>query len=338
MFRRFIIFILVFMLPLGVWGARKKRAKYEIKFATVAPEGSTWMLKMEEMDKEIREATDGEVGFRFFAGGVQGDEVDVIRKMRINQLHGAGFTGNGLGEILPEIRILEVPFMFNNKKEVDHITSTFFDYFDSKFRDKGFVLLGFVEVGYVYLFSNEPIHGGNDLRGMKVWSWEGDPLAKALFAGFDITPVPMALPEVLTGLQTKMIDAVYCAPYAAVGLQWFSRVQYMNKMPLTNSTGAVLISKKRFEKIPAQYQDTVLSICKKHLKGLTNLTRADNQEAIKVMADNGIEMIDPPVGKEKEEFETVGAKVKKELIGTLYDETLLKRVEKELEAFRNGSN
>src|SRR5687767_164354 len=97
------------------------KAQNEIKLATLAPEGSTWMKAMHKIDDDVRARTSNRVGFKFFPGGVQGDEKDVIRKIRNGQVHGAGFTGFGLGSIVPETRVLELPFMFDNLDELDHV-------------------------------------------------------------------------------------------------------------------------------------------------------------------------------------------------------------------------
>ena len=76
------------------------------------------------------------------------------------------------------------------------------------------------------------------MQGIRIWTWQSDPLAQGLFEEMKVNPLPLSITEVLTALQTGMIDAVYCAPYAAVGLQWFTRVKYMLDLPLTNATGA----------------------------------------------------------------------------------------------------
>ncbi|MBZ0265499.1 TRAP transporter substrate-binding protein DctP [bacterium] len=326
----------LFLLPIFPFAGHSK-PKYEIKFATLAPDGSTWTNVMRDLDKEVQEATNGEVGFRIYAGGVQGDEPDVIRKMRFGQLHSAGFTGTGLGEILPEVRVLELPFLFANKDEIDAVASAMYERFDSEFRKKGYVLLGWTEVGYVYLFSNTPIRGKKDVQGQKVWTWQGDPLAKELFEEMGINPLPLSVTEVLTGLQTGMLDAVYCAPYAAVGLQWFTRVKYMLDLPLTNAMGAVLMTKSQFDKIPPEHQAKLLEISREKLRELTILSRKDNEEAIRQMIKSGITVLEKPEVDELQNFRAIGEGVKRDLTGSLYSAELLVEVEEVLATFRENS-
>lgn len=334
--RRLLLPLLILLALVAAHPASAKdKPKYEIKFASLAPEGSSWMNVMRDLDKEVRAETNGEVGFKIYPGGVQGDEPDVLRKIRFGQLHAAGFTGNGLGEILPSVRILELPFFYRNHQEIDAIVDTLTPYFEEHFREKGFVLLGWTEVGYIYFLSTTPIQNLHDLQNVKVWVWQGDPLPTALFKALNISPVPLSVPEVLTGLQTGMIDAVYSSPMAAVSLQWFTRVKYMNTSPLTNSMGAVLMSKKEFDKIPPEYQKVLLDLSRKKMRELTLQTRKDNAQGIEVMKKAGITMIDPPSDAELASYrEKIGANLRQDLVGQLYSADLLQRVEQALRNYR----
>ncbi|MCB2210956.1 TRAP transporter substrate-binding protein DctP [bacterium] len=331
---RVLIFTIAVVLT-GAFTAFADKPEHEIKFASIAPEGTAWMAQMHQLDKDVRTATNGKVGFKLYPGGVQGDEPDVLRKMRFNQIHAAGFTGNGLGEILPEVRILELPFFFNSKEEVDIVLDTYTERFDQAFREKGYVLLGWTEVGYVYFFSNTPIRNMDDLKGIKVWTWQGDPLAAALFDAMNITPVPLSVTEVMTALQTGMIDAVYTAPMAAVSMQWFTRTKYMNTMPLTNSMGAVLLSKRIWDKLSEEEQNSLLSISRKQLRELTNITRADNEKSIKQLEEAGLTMIPPPDDSVMQQYRQIGLDVRNNLAGKLYSQDLLTQIKQTLDTYRS---
>jgi len=331
-----VIAILLFLFSFSLSTSFAAKPAHLIKFASIAPEGTSWATIMRAMDEEVRVATNNQVGFKFYLGGVQGDEPDVLRKMRFGQLHAAGFTGVGIGEILPSMRILELPFLFKTKDEVDFILDKFTDYYDSEFRKKGYVLLGWTEVGSVYFYSNIPLTSSEDIRNSKLWAWQGDPLASALVDAFGVTPVLLSVPEVLTAMQTGMINTLYCAPMAAVSMQWFTRVKYMYPEPITNSMGAVLLSKKLFDKIPAEHQETLLNISRNKLKELTEITRNDNKVSIEEMKKSGIQLSQFPSDTEMKEYSDIGEKVKNELIGSLYSAELLAEVEKALEDYRNG--
>ena len=225
--------------------------QYIIKFASIAPEGSTWINTLREYDKAIRQESNGRMGFKIYAAGAQGEDKDVIKKIRLGQIQSAGFTGVGLGEIAPKVRILDSPFLFQNYDEVDHVYRTFEGEFEQAFRENGFILLGWAEVGFVYVFSNTPVRTLSDMSGVKMWMWEGDVIAEATFKAFKINPIPLSVVDVLTSLQTGLINGAYISPYAAIALQWNTRVKYMMSVPLADACGAVVVAKKTFDALPA---------------------------------------------------------------------------------------
>jgi len=250
-----------------------------IKFATLAPEGTMWMNVMREFDAAVRKESGGKLGFRFYPGGVQGEDKDVIRKIRLGQIHCAGLTGVGLGDIAPEVRILDTPFLFRNYDEVDFIYKKFADDFNKAFQDNNFVLLGWAEVGFVYVFTNSPVRSIADMNGVKMWMWEGDPVANAAFNSFGITPIPLSIVDVLTSLQTGLINGAYISPYAAIALQWNTRVKYMLSIPLADAAGAVVIARKKFDALSPDLQQILLRNGEKYLTELTRKSREQNADA-----------------------------------------------------------
>ena len=267
-FNRFFILILLIALPAGAFSQ-----KYKIKFASLAPEGSTWANVMKEYDQAVRTESNGQLGFKIYSGGVMGDDKTVLRKIRLGQLHSAGFTGVGLGEIAPEVRILDSPFLFRNYDEVDFILNRFHDNFSKAFEKKGYVLLGWAEVGFVYVFSQKPIASKADMSGVKMWMWEGDAVAEATFQALEISATPLSVIEVMTALQTGMVNATYISPLAGIAMQWFTRANYMMEFPLADAAGAVVISKKKFDKIPPEMQQILKKNGRKYLNKLTRLSR-----------------------------------------------------------------
>lgn len=308
--------------------------KVTIKFATLAPDGSTWMNVMNEYKTALEEKSGGTINFKIYPGGVQGDEKDVIRKIRINQLQSGGFTGVGLGIIYPEVRILDTPFLFKTTDEVDYISKKFFDRFSKGFEDNGYVLLGWAEVGWVYIYSNEPIHTEEDMKGVKMWMWEGDPISKATFDAFDINPIPLSITDVLTSLQTGLIDGVYTSPLGCVALQWHTKVKYVLDVPLANSNGAVLISKRMFDKLTPEQQTILKEQGRLYFNKLTQLSREDNKKAKKTMFDYGMKKTEITDPVQYAEFEKLGEKARQSLVGKLYDQQLLDDVENALKEYR----
>ncbi|MFC1849457.1 TRAP transporter substrate-binding protein DctP [candidate division CSSED10-310 bacterium] len=324
------IFVIVgcFLLP-----GNHSEAVTIIKFATLAPEGSTWLKIMHEYDEAVQKATQGQVKFKLYPGGVAGDEKDVMRKIRFNQYHSGGFTGVGLGEILPAVRVLDAPLLFKDYAEVDHIYSLFTPEFENQFKQKGFTLLGWTQVGFIYILSQKEIRTMADLPGVKMWTWEGDPISAATFKALGISPIPLPVTDVLTSLQTNLIDTVYTGPLACVSLQWFTKVKYISSIKLTYATGAVLVSDQIFKKISAAHQKVVKDLAQKYFRQLVLQSRKDDETSMNLMLQNGLKMItfDP---NEEIRFNTAGKKARDSLSGKLYSADLLHKIEAELKKFR----
>jgi TRAP-type C4-dicarboxylate transport system substrate-binding protein len=307
--------------------------QYVVKFATLAPEGSTWIKIMREYDAAIRAQSGGRLGFKIYAGGVAGDEKDVVRKIKLGQYNAAGFTGVGINEIAKKVRVLDAPFLFKNHDDVDFIVNKFDKEFQQALEDGGFVLLGWAEVGFVYIYSGGPVGSAEDLRNTKIWMWEGDPIAEAAFQAIGVSPIPLSITDVSTSLQTGMINAVYSPPYALIALSWFTRVKYMMGVPLANSQGAVLISRKMFDAMPKDLQDILVTNGRKYFRQLTLASRLENEKAISTLKDKGITVISP-TKEVAAQFESTGKKARQLLVGKLFSQEFLDQVESSVRTYR----
>ncbi|MDT8285968.1 MAG: TRAP transporter substrate-binding protein DctP [Elusimicrobiales bacterium] len=305
-----------------------------IKFATLAPEGSAWMKVMEKFAGEVKEKTSGRVKFRMYPGGVQGDEKDVVRKIRIGQLHAGGFTGVGIGEIAPAARVLDTPFLFKNTAEIDHVYAALDSEFRKMFDEAGYVLLGWAEVGDVIILSNSPVKRPDDLKDVKMWIWEGDPIAEASFAALGVKPIPLSITDVMTSLQTGMIDGIYGSPLAVLAMQWHTRMKYALSLPLANASGAVLVSRKKFDSLSEDDRAALLAAGEKHFRELTRISRADNAKSIGLLKKSGITFTSPASKAVTAEFAKAGGTARESLTGKLYSAELLERIKKTLSDFR----
>jgi TRAP-type C4-dicarboxylate transport system substrate-binding protein len=308
--------------------------QYTLKFATLATDGSTWMNVFKEYDAAIRKESGGRLGFKIYAGGVQGEDKDVMRKIRLGQIHSAGITGVGAGEISSKLRILDAPFLFQSYDEVDHFHAAMDAELDQEVLRNDFVLLGWAEVGFVYVFTNTPVRGVADMKGVKMWMWEGDQIAEAAFRALGIKPIPMSVVDVLTSLQTGLINGAYTSPLAALVLQWNTRVKYMMGTPLADASGAVVIAKKKYDALPADLQEILMRNGKKYMAELTQKSREENAASIQTLKKNGIQWIEVTDKKTVQEFQVTGKTARQSLVGKLYDQAFLDRVEKILADFR----
>ena len=332
-FRMVLILIAAFSLS-GTGGASAKTTT--IKIALITPEGSTWTNTLHKMADEVTKRTAGEVDFKIYPGGVSGDELDVLRKMRANRIHASGFSGVGLGVILPSIRILEAPLLFRNYAETDWVKEKLYDRFAEEFLKKGYILLGFAEAGFVYFFSKIDLSQNDALKNVKMWAWKGDPVAETFLGTFGVKTYPLHLTDVNTGLETGMIDSFYSPPLAAIAFQWYSRIQFMLDYPMVNSTGALLLKKNIFDRLSEKNQDIFKEVAGKYCKELIRLTRRDNADAVEVLKETGIEIVNP--SKEQiATFEKNAQKTYEKSIPDLYSRELFNKVQAIITDYRKAN-
>ena len=303
---------------------------YVLKFASLAPEGSTWQNGLQAAADELREKSHGRLVLRMYAGGVAGDEKDVLRKIKIGQLHGGAFTGVGLGEVNPEVRVMEVPFLFTTYAEVDYVTERMLPRFRAGFDANGFKLLGWMEVGFIQFFSNHPIRSLDEMRSSKFWMWEGDPLAAAFFAASEIHPIPLSITEVLTSLSTHLVDTVYASPLGAIALQWASKVSYMSELPMADGIAGIIVARPFFDRLPADLQGLLTEVMARHARDLVVATRRDNDTSMQVMKERGVEVTFDRGCLKPDEVATIQARAIDHLVGTLFSRAVLEEVQGDL--------
>ena len=307
----------------------------ELKIATLAPDGTTFAKAMRAGGEEIADRTDGRVKLRLYPGGAMGNDTTVLRKIRVGQLHGGAVTGGALSDIFPDVQIYGLPVLFRSYDEVDYVRARVDAKIIDGLADRGFVSFGLVEAGFSYLMSNKPITTVDGLKGQKAWMPEGDAISQAIFEAADISPVPLPLSDVLTGLQTGLVNTVGSSPVGAVALQWFTKVKYLTKTPLLYIYGTVVVSQKAFKRIAPADQEVVREVMGRIAADLNGRSRTDNAEALQALVKQGITVVEP-TAEETGHWEIIAADARLRLKKKgAYAPELLEEVLGLLEAYRN---
>lgn len=270
-------------------------AGQQLKLAVLVPEGTTWGKSLKKLSQEVDAATAGEVSLKIYYGGVAGDEPDVLRKIRIGQYHGGIFTGKTLGEISGDVRVLETPFtFFGDQKKAGSVMQSLAPVANQSLKEKGFVNLGFYEIGLVYLVTTKKVTNLNELRGIKIWSWEGDPLVNAMIQSLELVSVPLALPDVLSSLSTGIINAAYAPPLGILALQWHTKVKYLVDFPSAFSMGALVVSNKAWAGIKPDHQKKIMEISQRLVKEANDKSISENDSAREALKKSGVEFVSFP--------------------------------------------
>ena len=320
--RNFSIFIIL-VLFCSICFNQALADKVKIKFASLAPEGTTWANILEEASKVIKKETKKRVKIKYYLGGKKGEEPEMIQKMKIGEIDAVGVSGMGLQSIVKEIRVMDLPNLFETYAEFDYLRYNLFPHFAKAFEEKNYILLAMNETGFVHNFSNVPIKEIDDIKRVKTWIYKGEPISMALADIIGINTVPLGITDVLTSLQTGLVESCYAPPVAAIAFQWHTKVKYMSTKPLTNGCGGIVIRKKTFDKIIAKDQKILLDVLQKYNELTINQMRKDNEQAKKDLVNRfGLKQFELS-NKAHETMNKVAVQVRKRLVGDFYSQELL---------------
>ena len=265
----------------------------EIKIACGAPEGSQWMSDMRAAAREISERTDGRVKFKYYAGGVMGNDRSIMRKIHIGQLQGGAFLSASLEQISTDMRIYSLPFLFRNYDEVDQVRKVVDPLLLHSLKEAGFVSFGFAEGGFARLMSGHPVRRTEDLEGRKVWVPDGDFVSHRIMKRLGLAPVTLPITDAMTGLQAGLIEVIGASPVGALAFQWHTRVNYINDIPLVYLYGALVVDQKVFKRLTVDDQSVVRSVMGRAYLEMDRQNRKDNHAALMALEKAGIEIIEP---------------------------------------------
>jgi TRAP-type C4-dicarboxylate transport system substrate-binding protein len=268
---------------------------------------------------------------------VAGDEPDVLRKIRYGQLQGGLFSGYGIGRFYSPARVLEIPFMYESLGEVDYVRDALMPEIEQGYRDNGFELIGWMEVGFVRFFSKNRFTSLDELRQQRVWLWQGDPLASAFFSSTGISPIPLSIIDVYTSLSTGLIDTVYTTPLASLALQWFNKTRYISKIQMVNAIGSIVVDRRVFAKLTPEHQAILRATGAVAGQRLVDETRRDNETSMTVLLEKGHELVLDWDDIDLDELEELRATAVAELVESGYiPEDILRRALNLIEEYREN--
>ena len=264
-----------------------------LKIATIAPEGSSWMNDMKRGAEVIAVQTQGRVKFKFYGGGVQGNDKQVQRKMRTGQLQGGAFTSGAMNMFQQDADLFSMPMIFSSIDEVRFVRKTLDSVIRERLEKAGYVNFGFAGAGFAYMMSNKPLQTLAELKGQKVWIPEGDPTGFAALRALGVAPVVMPVTDVMTGLQTDLLDSVTVPPVGAVVFQWHTRLKYITELPIAYVYAAMLIDRKAFSRMSAEDQLIVREVMEGIYRKFDQNGVTDNNKALQALVENGLQMVTP---------------------------------------------
>ncbi len=284
--------ILGLLVTVSLVAGNAEAKKLKIKLATMAPDGSTWHELLKDLAQSWKEVSDGEIDLRIYAGGVAGDEPVMMKKLGINNYHAALVSSMGLGSIDRSSLVLTIPRMLRTDEELEKAMEILAPELDRRLEEKGYVVLGWTEAGWVHFFVPTPDASIDGVRKHKLFSAAGDSKGLELWraGGFNVVPLPA--PELVTGLQTRLVNAFDVPPFYALLVQAFRHTDYMIKMKWAPLPGALIMNKKTWNKIPEELRPALMAEARKFAVRFREETRKMDVDAVKAMQKRGLTVID----------------------------------------------
>jgi TRAP-type C4-dicarboxylate transport system substrate-binding protein len=262
-----------------------------IRMATIVPDGSAWHLILKEMGEKWKTASGGRVILRLFPGGVQGDDPIVVSKMRLGTLDAGLLTSVGIGQIDRGVYALQIPMMYASYEELDYVLDHMNARLEQRLADKGFVLLNWADGGRVYFFTKQPVLRPDDLKALKIFTWQGDSDDTEVWQAAGFNPVPLPSTEVTTALQTGLVTAMPAPPQAAVVLQWYQHARNMTDIKWLFLLGGSLIKKSTWDRIPADAQPAIREAAREAGRRLRQEIRGAEARDIEAMRKRGLNVV-----------------------------------------------
>lgn len=304
--------------------AQTAPAPRTLSIATVAPPGSPMLRGLEAWSRELRRRTGGALQFRFYAGGVQGDDAEIVRKIRSGRLDGGTLSSTGLGTIYRPALIFQLPATFRSYDALDRARTELGPEIEQGIVDAGFRLMGWSDVGQARLFSTERIASPSDLRGRRMWQRTDDVIAPALMSRIAGTGVPLSLNEVLGALSSGRIDTFLAPPAVAIALQWSSRARFVNDLPMAIVIGGLVISERTFQSLDdAQRAALTETGTQFHALGRRTSRRME-ASSLEAVVQHGITLV-PTTEADRQAWRTLGREVRDAVAGQIADPALIAR-------------
>jgi len=302
----------------------KAEPSHQLRIASLAPRQSGLGKAFLELRKEIRARSEGDVELKMYLGGVAGDEMTVVRKMRVGQLDGALLTSTGLGALVPQVLVLQAPGLITSYPALDDVREQLAPQLEALFDKAGYALISWGDSGRIRIFSKHKIQHPSDLQNVRPWVWRGSPTMRAFIDAAGANGVTMGLPEVFSALQTGMVDTVIASSIGVLGFQWHTKLKTMTKPGGGIVVGAYVIKKDRLESLPKEIQDYIRQSAIDNADAFREGGRRLDKEASEALAGR-LKTVN--IWRNQQAWEAVQRDARNALAGRLYSKSLMVRVQ-----------
>ncbi|MCP4871895.1 MAG: C4-dicarboxylate ABC transporter substrate-binding protein [Proteobacteria bacterium] len=263
---------------------------FEIKFGTLAPDGTPWSEVLYNFKERVEADSGGRIKVKVWLNGSLGDEKAMLQKMRFGQLNGGGFSTGGISTVVPELQILELPFLFDNHAEADHIMDeVIMGDLKAALSKKDLRLWIWAENGWLDFAGKHPIRSLDQLRGGKVAMQEST-VQLTMYEAMGVKATPLPVPEIMGALQTGLVDSYSGSPIFSTAAQWFAYTTHWADSDHSYQPAAVVFSQRFWDTLPPDLQTMVDGYADDMTKEVRDAVRGLDPELFEGFKENGIEV------------------------------------------------
>jgi TRAP-type C4-dicarboxylate transport system substrate-binding protein len=262
-----------------------------VKLGTLAPDGSGWHKLLKEMGEKWSEASGGKVKLKVFPGGVAGNESDMVRKLLVGGMDAASLTVVGLHDIDTSPQAIASPGLIGDDAEWSYVFDKMAPIWEQRLADKGFIALHWADTGWVHMFFKKKVKSPAEMKGLKVFAWAGDPSSVKAWELAGFQPVVISSTDILTSLSTGMIDGLGMVPVMVFTARFFEQAKYMTEGAWGHLPGGTIVTKKTWEKIPAEMRPKLLEIAREYGKRVNSEVVKMQTDALAQMKKAGLQVI-----------------------------------------------
>jgi tripartite ATP-independent transporter DctP family solute receptor len=285
------------------------------------------------MKQRIERESGGRVKVSLFFGGRRGSEREMLTELRRGKLQAAGLSNAIVATEVPELGVLELPFLFRDAAEVDYVIDDVVGKeLEAKMADKGLFLNFWAENGWRSIGTRtRPIRTPDDVRGLKVRAQES-PINVAFWDALEAKSTEIPLNEVLSALQTGVIEGFDQTPVYMVGAGWHTQIKYYSLTEHVYQPACMVYNKRFIESLPEDLRKIVLGDGRAESAKNRKRVRSMAEDVLKELRDQKIE-VNALTEEQKSAFRVRVEPVYEKLKDSVGAD-LLARVRKALEEYR----
>lgn len=275
--------------------------KITVKIASVAPSRSPWEVEQKNLALEWSKITGGKVNLQFYSADALGSEKGVIQKMNSvrpgqrSPINGAILTSIGVFELAPESKVLtfSVPYLFRNQDELTYILEKYSGEIDKSLDEKGFMLMGWFNVGWANFLTKEEVRTPEKLKALKlsVGGFTSPELGRAFQRAGYLTD-DVSNEKILSSIKSANgVKGLYTIPMYAYATQYFKGLTYVIESPLCPVMAAFIISKSTWNSIPDEYKPALKAAVEKAEAKFIGVQQKNDSDYLKLMERDGATLV-----------------------------------------------